>query len=86
MEDTSAYWAERAARARSPEARAARQQAGQAQKAYWKAYWSQPHSDRVPLTPGQHILHLILTVCTGGLWGIVWIIRAAQGNRRMRRA
>lgn len=36
---------------------------------------------REPLRSGQHILHLLLTVFTGGLWGIVWIIRAAQGNR-----
>lgn len=36
---------------------------------------------RVPLTAGQHILHLLLTVFTGGLWAIVWIIRAGQGNR-----
>lgn len=38
--------------------------------------------NRVPLTTNQHILHLLLTVFTGGLWGIVWIIRAGQGNRR----
>jgi hypothetical protein len=37
---------------------------------------------RAPLTAAQHILHLLLTVLTGGLWGIVWIIRARQGNRR----
>lgn len=37
---------------------------------------------RVPLSAGQHILHLLLTVLTGGLWVPVWIIRAARGNRR----
>jgi hypothetical protein len=37
-----------------------------------------------PLTAGQHILHLLLTVLTGGLWGIVWIIRAVQGNKATR--
>lgn len=37
---------------------------------------------RAPLTASQHILHLLLTVLTGGLWGIVWGIRAYQGNRR----
>lgn len=37
---------------------------------------------RTPLTASQHILHLLLTVLTGGIWGIVWIIRAGQGNRR----
>jgi hypothetical protein len=36
-----------------------------------------------PLTTSQHILHLLLTVFTAGLWLPVWIIRAAQGNRRM---
>lgn len=34
-----------------------------------------------PLTTSQHILHLLLTVVTGGLWLPVWIIRAARGNR-----
>ena len=37
---------------------------------------------RVPLTTNQHILHLLLTVFTGGLWAPVWIIRAQQGNQR----
>ncbi len=36
---------------------------------------------REPLSASQHILHLLLTLLTGGLWAIVWIIRAAQGNR-----
>lgn len=36
---------------------------------------------RQPLTPGQHILHLLLTVLTAGLWAPVWFIRAWQGNR-----
>ncbi len=35
---------------------------------------------RVPLTAGQHILHLLLTVLTCGLWAPVWIIRAWRGN------
>ena len=35
---------------------------------------------RRPLTTGQHILHLLLTVFTAGLWLPVWIIRAFQGN------
>jgi len=38
-------------------------------------------SGREPLTAGQHILHLLLTVLTAGLWAPVWIFRAAQGNR-----
>ena len=37
---------------------------------------------RVPLTAGQHILHLLLTVLTAGLWAPVWFVRAARGNRR----
>lgn len=35
---------------------------------------------RVPLTAGQHILHLLLTVVTAGLWLPVWIFRAVRGN------
>jgi hypothetical protein len=33
-----------------------------------------------PLTTSQHILHLLLTVFTGGLWIPVWIWRAVEGN------
>ena len=36
---------------------------------------------RVPLTASQHILHLLLTVLTAGLWLPVWIFRAIRGNR-----
>jgi len=36
---------------------------------------------REPLSPNQHILHLLLSVFTLGLWVPVWIIRAVQGNR-----
>lgn len=36
---------------------------------------------RYPLTSGQHMLHLLLTVFTGGLWAPVWLVRAVQGNR-----
>lgn len=35
---------------------------------------------RVPLTANQHILHLLLSVFTGGLWLPVWIVRAWRGN------
>lgn len=35
---------------------------------------------RVPLTTGQHILHLLLTVFTAGLWAPVWIWLAMRGN------
>jgi hypothetical protein len=34
------------------------------------------------LTTNQHILHLLLTVFTAGLWAPVWFIRAMQGNKR----
>ena len=36
---------------------------------------------KTPLTTNQHILHLLLTVFTCGLWLPVWIVRASQGNR-----
>jgi hypothetical protein len=36
-----------------------------------------------PLSASQHILHLLLTVFTAGLWAPVWIVRAVQGNKRM---
>jgi len=39
---------------------------------------------RVPLTAGQHILHLLLTVLTLGLWAPVWVIRAWRGNPGIR--
>ncbi|HEY5989336.1 MAG TPA: hypothetical protein VIV12_23585 [Streptosporangiaceae bacterium] len=35
---------------------------------------------RVRLTAGQHILHLLLTLLTFGLWLPVWIFRALRGN------
>jgi hypothetical protein len=47
-------------------------------------YATQPgaaRDTRTPLTASQHILHLLLTVFTAGLWLPVWIIRASQGNR-----
>jgi hypothetical protein len=39
---------------------------------------------RGALTAGQHILHLLLTVFTAGLWAPVWIVRGLQGNRNLR--
>lgn len=48
------------------------------------AEWDATHPRKTPLTAGQHILHLLLTVFTAGLWLPVWIIRAMQGNRRRR--
>jgi hypothetical protein len=35
---------------------------------------------RTKLTAGQHILHLLLTIFTCGLWIPVWIYRAQRGN------
>ena len=40
-----------------------------------------PRARHVPLTTSQHILHLLLTVFTAGLWAPVWIILAIRGNR-----
>ena len=30
----------------------------------------------------NHLLHFILTVCTGGLWGFVWIAVAVSNRNR----
>ena len=38
--------------------------------------------ERMPLRASQHILHLLLTVFTCGLWAPVWFIRAWRGNPR----
>jgi hypothetical protein len=35
---------------------------------------------RTPLTTNQHILHLLLSIVTCGLWLPVWFVRAWQGN------
>jgi hypothetical protein len=43
------------------------------------AYGSPPAA-RTPLTTNQHILHLLLTVFTLGLWAPVWFILAVRGN------
>jgi hypothetical protein len=40
---------------------------------------------RVPLSAGQHILHLLLSIFTCGLWIPVWIVRGIQGNKTYRR-
>lgn len=39
---------------------------------------------RTPLTANQHILHLLLTVFTAGLWLPVWVVLSIRGNRRPR--
>jgi hypothetical protein len=46
-----------------------------------ETYYPEYRWEREPLTAGQHILHLLLTVFTFGLWLPVWIVRAAWGNR-----
>ena len=61
---------------------AARQQTTDDVERRYNVRTTRPMPDRVPLTTNQHILHLILTIVTGGLWGVVWAIRAGQGNRR----
>src|ERR1700733_4154487 len=38
--------------------------------------------ERTNLRSGQHVLHLLLTVFTGGLWLPVWIFRSIRGNPR----
>jgi hypothetical protein len=65
--DPQANWAAHYA-ARAAEDEAAAQDA-----------WAQR---RTPLTTNQHILHLLITVFTCGLWAPVWIYLAARGNRR----
>jgi hypothetical protein len=32
---------------------------------------------------GEHLLHLILTICTVGFWLPVWILRSLAGRKRM---
>ena len=36
---------------------------------------------REPLTTNQHILHLLVTIFTFGLWAPVWICLAIAGNK-----
>jgi hypothetical protein len=43
--------------------------------------------DRVVVITGHpvnHVLHLLLTVCTGGLWVVVWILVSAFGGEASR--
>jgi hypothetical protein len=67
---------------RRNESRAARRQTTDEVIARYAAADGAP--GREPLTAGQHILHLLLTVFTCGLWAPVWIIRAMQGNKTAR--
>jgi len=53
-----------------------------------RAYWAAVHrrtgysaTSRPGLTTNQHIFHLLLTVFTGGLWLIGWIIAAHRSTR-----
>jgi len=52
----------------------------------WEAAPADAPAKRVPLTAGQHILHLLLSVVTGGLWLPVWFVRAWRGNPAPRHA
>jgi len=46
----------------------------------YAAVGTAPPPQKIPLTASQHILHLLLTVFTCGLWAPVWIARSASGN------
>jgi hypothetical protein len=35
------------------------------------------------ISRGEHIFHLVMTICTAGLWLLVWIPRALFARRRM---
>lgn len=39
------------------------------------------HQRYVERRSANHTLHLILTICTCGLWGIVWIVVGIIGRR-----
>ncbi len=69
-----AYWRASSEAAKAEKARNAQ---------YWhdRAEWVKANSVRTDLTAGQHILHLLLSVVTCGLWIPVWMIRAVQGNK-----
>jgi len=43
-----------------------------------------PKTIRSPLRTEQHILHLLLTVFTCGLWTPIWILASIHGNRAAR--
>jgi len=53
-----------------------------------EAYYAANPGARVPgnrpLTTGQHILHLLITVFTAGLWAPAWFYLAMRGNRAPR--
>lgn len=59
--------------------------ASQAEHDHYAAqYWAMKRKrlgGREPLRTNQHILHLLLTVFTCGLWLPVWIILAVRGNQ-----
>lgn len=39
------------------------------------------HQRYVERRSANHVLHLILTICTCGLWGLVWIVVGIIGRR-----
>lgn len=63
----------------------ARPFASQAEYDHYAAqYWAMKKrrdGGRAPMTTGQHIFCLLLTVFTAGLGAIVWIIWGIRGNR-----
>lgn len=40
---------------------------------------------RVPISTGETLVHLIMTLCTFGLWIPIWMVRAARGRREYMR-
>lgn len=45
------------------------------------------HGNTAVITMGKpvnHVLHLILTIVTLGLWGVVWLILALTGGEKRR--
>jgi len=48
----------------------------------------QPRIHASGMTTGQHIIHAVLTVATGGLWAPVWILLVFLGrwNQRLQAA
>ncbi|MET7968754.1 hypothetical protein [Micromonospora sp. NPDC005305] len=43
---------------------------------------SQPVVSKTSLSTGAHMVHLVLTICTFGVWAPVWILHAIFAQRR----
>ena len=48
------------------------------------AYGGGPTVRTVKLSGGAHTLHLVLTICSCGLWAPVWIVHAILSRRSVR--